>query len=107
MVRLSHAGAAIEPKAVALWMALSHALDEAQLPDLFDTIRPQVLAFGQALVRDRTDPTRHVWRLSEWGELTLTELLALATSDLPAPRKHEALLGAIALAGYDRTEQTT
>ena len=106
-VRLCYAGAVVEPKAAGLLLATYHALERDGLDDLFEIIQAHVFVFGRTVLRAQTENGLQIWRLTDWAELALREVLARAARDVPAPLKREAILSAIALAGYGRTEQTT
>lgn len=75
MVNVRVNGAAFHPRSLAILTLLVQTLDDQNLQALAPQIRGRLFEEGRGLIR-KSEPDQ--WRLTEWGERTALDLIALA-----------------------------
>ena len=105
-VKLVVDGARLEPRLYALVMQVVFACERHGLEDLEPMLRRRLYGQG-AIVRDASDPRDPVWRLTEWAELTLVEVLSLVlVDDWTAAKKRLVIENALSFAGFEDRKET-
>jgi hypothetical protein len=95
-------GWAVEPRSAGIYLHLCEALERAGLA-LFPQIDYRVMRRGGALQLNLEPPNggERTWRLTDWGQLTLIEVIRLAEYPGWSPvMKRRAIEDALAFAGY-------
>lgn len=104
MVKLIFGGAILEPRAYGLLMLYMRTLKDADLEDLIGPLQNRLFRGGRALRRERTT-AGPIWRLTDWGELTVLEIVSIANRvDDPLEVRRQAIEQALTFAGFDESE---
>ena len=100
MARLVINGARLDARLYALMMQVLEILEAEEIDDLEPRIRARMFQHG-AIVLDASDRLDPVWRLTDWAELTLLEILNLAQRPTWSPSmKRRAIEDAMDFAGF-------
>lgn len=91
----------LEPRTEQLLRQVLHTLFEQELAPLADSLIARGLFSMRGVLRVERIGYAAVWRMTEFGELALREVLDLATCPgWPPVLRHRAIEDALTLAGY-------